>query len=59
MPRRHQKVLLLGAKGYQQTGEGVRVECYLWSALPKLDNIRDYDTIIVDLLDLQDDDARV
>ena len=50
---------MLGAKGYQQTREGVRVECYLWSALPKLDNIRDYDTIIVDLLDLQDDDARV
>lgn len=58
MPRRNHKVLLVGAKGYQQTGEGVRVDCCLWSALKTLDNIRDYDTIIVDLLDLQSEDAK-
>lgn len=58
MPRRNHKVLLIGTKGYQQTGEGVRVDYCPWSALKTLDNIRDYDTIIVDLLDLQNDDAR-
>ena len=58
MPRRKHKVLFIGAKGYQQTGEDVRVDCCLWSALKTLDNIRDYDTIILDLLDLQDENAR-
>jgi hypothetical protein len=58
MPRRSHKVLLVGAKGYQQTAEGVRVDCRLWSALKKLDNIRDYDTIIVDLLELQSEEAK-
>ena len=56
--RRNHKVLLIGAKGYQQTGEGVRVDCCLWSALSKLDNIRDYDTVILDLLELQTDGAK-
>ena len=56
--RRNHKVLLVGAKGYQQTGEGVRVDCCLWSALSKLDNIRDYDTVILDLLELQTDGAK-
>lgn len=49
---------MIGAKGYQQTGEGVRVDCCLWSALKSLDNIRDYDRIILDLLELQDENAR-
>jgi hypothetical protein len=58
MPQRSRKVLLVGAKGYQQTRDGVRVDCCLWSDLPSIDNIRDYDTIILDLLELKTDEAR-
>lgn len=58
MPRRKHKVLLIGAKGYQQAGEGVVVHCCLWTSIKTLDNIRDYDTIILDLLDLKESDAR-
>jgi len=58
MPQRNHKVLLIGAKGYQRTREGVRVDCCLWSTIERLDNIRDYDTIIVDLLEMQDESAR-
>lgn len=58
MPRRKRKVLLVGAKGYQQTGEGVRVDCCLWTEIKKVSNIRDYDTIILDLLDFKIDKDR-
>jgi hypothetical protein len=58
MAKRKRKVLLLGAKGYQQTGEGVQVDCCLWHEIKKIPNIRDYDTIIVDLLDLKTDKDR-
>jgi len=58
MARRNHKVLLVGAKGYQQTGEGVRVDCCPWSTLQELGNIRDYDTIILDLLELQSEEDR-
>ncbi len=58
MARRKRKVLLLGAKGYQQTAEGVLVECCLWDQIKKVPNIRDYDTIVLDLLNLKSDDDR-
>ncbi len=58
MTKRKHKVLLLGATGYQQTAEGVRVACCSWSSLSGLDNIRDYDMVILDLLDFDSDEDR-
>jgi hypothetical protein len=50
MASRKRKVVLIGAKGFQRTTEGVQVDCFLWSQIGKLKNIRDYDTVILDLL---------
>lgn len=58
MAKRKRKVLLVGAKGYQQTGEGVLVDCCLWTEIKKVSNIRDYDTIILDLLNIKSDKDR-
>jgi uncharacterized protein related to proFAR isomerase len=55
--RRH-KVVLIGAVGYQRTAEGLQVDCFLWSQIAQLNNIRDYDTIILDLLPLGDEKRR-
>lgn len=52
MAKRKRKVVLLGAKGFQRTTEGVQVDCFLWSQIAKIKNIRDYDTVILDLLPL-------
>lgn len=58
MASRKRKVVLIGAKGFQRTTEGVQVDCFLWSQLGKLKNIRDYDTVIIDLLPFASDEDR-
>ncbi len=58
MASRKRKVVLVGAKGFQRTTEGIQVDCFLWSQLGKLKNIRDYDTVILDLLPLASDKDR-
>lgn len=58
MASRKRKIILLGAKGFQRTTEGVQVDCFLWSQLGKIKNIRDYDTVILDLLSLSSDENR-
>jgi len=58
MASRKRKVILLGARGFQRTTDGVQVDCFLWSQLGKLKNIRDYDTIILNLLSLSSEKER-
>ena len=58
MASRKRKVILLGAKGFQRTTEGVQVDCFLWSKLKKVKNIRDYDTVILNLLPLASEEDR-
>lgn len=58
MASRKRKVILLGVKGFQRTTEGVQVDCFLWSQLGKIKNIRDYDTVILDLLSLVAEEDR-
>lgn len=58
MVRRKHKVILIGAKGYQRTAEGLQVDCFLWSQIAQVRNIRDYDTIILDLLPLENESSR-
>lgn len=58
MPKRERKVVLIGAKGYQRTEKDVRVDCFLWDEIKKIKNIRDYDTLILNLLGLQDKVSR-
>jgi hypothetical protein len=56
--RRKHKVLLIGATGYQRTGEDFLVDCCLWTKVKTISNIRDYDTIILDLLSIKRPEER-
>ncbi|MFZ0455493.1 MAG: hypothetical protein WAM24_17240 [Ignavibacteriaceae bacterium] len=53
MERKH-KIIILGSNGYQQTSEDVNVDCYSWEKLIKIKNIRDFDTIIINLLPIKE-----
>lgn len=58
MPNRKHKVVLIGSKGFQRSAKGVQVDCFLWSQISKIKNIRDYDTVILNLLSISDSDDR-
>lgn len=58
MAKRKRKVLLIGATGYQRTREDLRVDCCDWTKVQGIRNIRDFDTIILDLLSVASGDAR-
>lgn len=58
MATRKHKVILIGAKGYQRTAEGLQVDCFLWSEIAHVSNIRDYDIIILDILPLEDESSK-
>jgi len=51
---RQKKILLIGASGFEQTNEEIRVECFPWDRIHKIQNIRDFDTVILDLLPFED-----
>ena len=52
--RRKIKILIIGAKGYQTQTEESVVSCYSWKDATKIVNIRDFDTIIINLLNHHD-----
>jgi hypothetical protein len=41
MVERKLKIVLIGAKGYQRTAEALQVDCFLWSHIVQVKNIRD------------------
>lgn len=51
MSRKH-KIIILGCDGYQRDTEEILVDCFSWDTIAKIKNIRDYDTLIVNLLSL-------
>ena len=55
---RQKKVIIIGAEGYERIDETTRVECFSWTNIKKIKNIRDYDTLIINLLALKDDAKR-
>jgi hypothetical protein len=58
MSRRVEKVALIGAKGYERVTDELRVDCFTWQKINKISNIRDFDTIIINLLSLKDKKTR-
>lgn len=58
MASRKRKVALIGAKGFQRTTDEVHLDCFLWTQIGKIHNIRDYDTVILDLLSIETDETR-
>lgn len=49
---RKQKIIILGCTGYQRDTENILVDCFSWSDITKIKNIRDYDTLVINLLSL-------
>ena len=58
MGERQVKVVLIGARGYARAAESLRVDCFVWAELSKLQNIRDYDMVILNLLPLKSEESR-
>lgn len=55
MPLRKRKVALIGAKGYNHITDILRVDCFTWKELSKISNIRDFDTLIINLLSVKEE----
>jgi hypothetical protein len=49
---RKQKIIMLGCGGYQRNTDDIIVDCFSWDDIAKIKNIRDYDTLVVNLLSL-------
>ena len=45
------KIAIIGAQGYQRAAPQ-RIDCYSWHSFPQNLNLRDYDTVILNLLPL-------
>lgn len=53
---RKRKVVMLGCSGYQRNTSDILVDCFSWNNLSNIKNIRDYDTLVVNLLSLASPD---
>lgn len=49
---RKRKIIMLGCKGYERNNDEMLVDCFRWDELSNIKNVRDYDTVIVNLLSL-------
>ena len=58
MAERRRKVVLIGAKGYERADDSLCVDCLPWTNIRKLQNIRDYDVVILNLLSLTSKQSR-
>lgn len=58
MASRKRKVIILGSTGFDGSTADLQVDCYPWSQLGKIRNIRDYDEVIVNLLPLSSQEDR-
>ena len=52
------KLLLVGGTGYDRAKEGLRLDCVNWNALSKVQNVRDYDVLVLNLLSIGTTEAR-
>jgi hypothetical protein len=50
---RQRKIALIGAKGYNARTAEVRVSSYAWDSLDDVPNLRDFDTLLLDLLSVR------
>lgn len=50
--KQKQKLALIGAEGYQRLSQEHRVDCFPWDKIATIENLRDYDTVVIDLLSL-------
>lgn len=58
MSDRQRKIMLIGATGYNQSIDEIRIQCFGWREIQKIKNIKDYDVLILDLLKLDTEEVR-
>jgi hypothetical protein len=58
MASNSKKLLLLGATGFERNKEGLRLDCMGWEELGRIENVRDYDVLVLNLLKLKTEQAR-
>jgi hypothetical protein len=51
------KLLLIGATGYDRAKEGLRLDCVSWNKLSEVQNVRDYDVLVLNLLSIATEEA--
>lgn len=55
---RPKQIGVIGVKGFETQSEEVRVDCFQWNRLEKIQNLRDNDTLIINLLAINNDEER-
>jgi hypothetical protein len=58
MSNRQRKIMLIGATGYNQSDDEIKIDCFEWREIQKIENIKDYDVLILDLLKLDTEEVR-
>jgi len=58
MSNRQRKIMLIGATGYNQSDDEIRIDCFEWREIQKIKNIKDYDVLILNLLKLDTEEVR-
>src|SRR4030043_1343433 len=58
MSNRQRKIILIGTTGYNQSDDEIKIDCFKWEEIQKIDNITDYDVLILNLLKLDTEEAR-
>jgi hypothetical protein len=53
--KRKEKILLIGSDGFDATNEDAIISCFSWDQLESSINLRDFDTIVVNLLGLSEE----
>jgi len=50
--------MLIGATGYKQPNDEIKIDCFEWREIQKIENIKDYDVLILTLLKLDTEEVR-
>jgi hypothetical protein len=58
MSANSKKLLILGSANYDRYKEGMRIDCVPWEKLSVLQNVSDYDLLLVNLLGLKEEGTR-
>ena len=58
MSHKGRKLLLIGAEGYDRNKDGLRLDCVSWDRLSDVQNVRDYDVLVLNLLSINTEEAR-
>ncbi len=58
MASENRKLLLIGATGYDRAKEGFRLDCVSWERIGSIQNARDYDVLLINLLSISSEPER-